>query len=44
VGFALYYALKLPHYKPWLFFMPTDQIGEIGRLLDDLFLSAALAL
>ncbi len=46
VGFALYISLKTASLQtPWLFFMPTDQvISEMGRLLDNLFIAAALAL
>lgn len=46
VGLALYVTLKSASLQtPWLFFMPTDQvIGEMGRLLDDLFIAAAMAL
>jgi flagellar biosynthetic protein FlhB len=46
VGIALYIALKATSLQaPWLFYMPTDQvIGEIGRLLDNLFIAAAGAL
>lgn len=46
VGLALFVALRTASLQtPWLFYMPTDQIiGEMGRLLNDLFFAAAMAL
>jgi len=46
VGLALYFSLKSAALQtPWLFYMAPEQvIGEIGRLLDDLFIAAAGAL
>ncbi len=46
VGMALYFTLQSSSLQtPWMFFMPTNQIiGEMGRLLNDLFFAAAMAL
>ncbi|MBL0061198.1 MAG: flagellar biosynthesis protein FlhB [bacterium] len=46
VGLALYFTLQTASLQtPWMFFMPTNQIiGEMGRLLNDLFFAAAMAL
>lgn len=46
VGLALYFTLQSASLQtPWMFFMPTNQIiGEMGRLLNDLFFAAAMAL
>ena len=46
VGLALYFTLQSASLQtPWMFFMPTNQIiGEMGRLLNDLFFASAMAL
>lgn len=46
IGLVLYYALMSASLEtPWLFYLPQEQvIPEMGRLLDDLFRSAAFAL
>lgn len=46
VGLALYFTLRSTSLETsWLFYMDTSQIvGEIGRMLNDLFYAAALAL
>lgn len=46
VGLALYFTLRSASLEaPWLYYMHTDQIlGEMGRMLNDLFFAAAMAL